>query len=229
MEECLYRRVFREMRPRTKLEVVVISYRRVATASSSIQLKEGRLEAQLSDVFRDATGSVKEALARILICKLLRRPIPAKHTDRYRRFLNRKDIVKRIEELRRERGRKRILPATGAYFDLVDVFEELNLKFFFGLMARSELGWSPGRSRSILGHYDAAHHTIVISRWLDGKDVPRFVVEYVMYHEMLHLRYPEERSGSRRCVHTKAFREAEEQHPQFKAANEWIVAKAWRP
>lgn len=228
-EESLYRRVFHSLRPRTRLDAVVVRYRRLANASSSIQWKEGTLEAHLSDVFQQAPESVHEALAWILLCKLFRKQVPPRHLDRYRRFLNRKEVVRNVEQLRRERGHKRILPPQGAHFDLVELFEALNLHFFFGLMARPELGWSPARSRSILGHYDAAHHTIVISRWLDGADVPRFVVEYVMYHEMLHLRFPEDRSGSRRCVHTEEFKQAEKEYPFYRAANDWIVSKASRP
>ncbi|MFN7938897.1 MAG: M48 family peptidase [Bryobacteraceae bacterium] len=223
-EERLYARVFQELRPRTKLSGVVVRYRRLANASSSIQWKEGWLEAQLSDVFVGAPESVQEALAWILLSKLFRKEAPARHLDRYRRYLNRKEVVRSVEQLRRERGKKRILPAKGSYFDLVELFEDLNLQFFHGLMARPELGWSPGRSRSILGHYDAAHHTIVISSWLDGEEVPRFVVEYVMYHEMLHLKFPEERNGARRCVHTEEFRKAEREYPHYQAANDWIVA-----
>lgn len=225
VEESLYRRVFQALRPRTRLESVVIRYRRLANASSSVRWREGCLEVQLADVFQQAPESVQEALAWILLCKLFRRQVPARHLDRYRRYLNRNDVVRAVEQLRRERGRKRILPARGTYYDLVELFEDLNLRFFFGLMARPELGWSPAKSRSILGHYDAAHHTIVISRWLDGPGVPRYVVEYVMYHEMLHLRFPEQRTGSRRCVHTEEFRRAEREYPQFQAANEWIVMR----
>ena len=54
-EERLYARVFQELRPRTKLSGVVVRYRRLANASSSIQWKEGWLEAHLSDVFVGAT------------------------------------------------------------------------------------------------------------------------------------------------------------------------------
>ncbi|MBL8178695.1 MAG: M48 family peptidase [Bryobacterales bacterium] len=225
-EELLFADIFRQLRPRTRLDAVEVRYRRLANAASSVQWKDGRIQASLSDVFEHAPPNVQEALAWILLCKLFRKPAPAHFLNRYRRFLNRKEVVRTVEQIRRERGRKRILPPHGAHFDLIALFEDLNLRFFFGLMARPALGWSPNRSRTILGHYDAAHHTIVISRSLDGPAIPHFVVEYVMYHEMLHLRFPEERSGSRRCVHTESFRRAEREYPHFQAANDWIAANA---
>src|SRR5690349_21186854 len=97
-DESLYVQVFHEVRPRTKLEGVTVRYRRLANASSSIQWKEGRLEAQLADVFVQAPDTVKEALAWILLCKLFRKDTPAKYLDRYRRFLNRKEVIKSVEQ-----------------------------------------------------------------------------------------------------------------------------------
>ena len=58
----------------------------------------------------------------------------------------------------------------------------------------------------MLGHYDPSHNAIVLSRILDRSDTPRLAVEYVLFHEMLHLRYPAEHSGVRRCVHTRDFK-----------------------
>jgi hypothetical protein len=59
-------------------------------------------------------------------------------------------------------------------------------------------------------HYDPSHHAIILSRVLDSARVPRIAVEFVMYHEMLHIRYPVRHSASaRRCVHTPEFKRAE--------------------
>jgi predicted metal-dependent hydrolase len=63
----------------------------------------------------------------------------------------------------------------------------------------------------MLGHYDPSHNAIVLSRILDRPETPRQAVEYVLFHEMLHLRHPAELRGARRCVHTRAFKDAEKQ------------------
>jgi hypothetical protein len=116
------------------------------------------------------------------------------------------------------RGRKHVEPPQGRHFDLVEIFEELNLRYFFGLMARPSLGWSKQASRTMLGHYDPPHNAIVISRILDRPGTPRLALEYVMYHEMLHLRHPAEHQGARRCVHTRAFKDAEKRFERLKEA-----------
>ena len=77
-------------------------------------------------------------------------------------------------------------------------------------------------SRGILGHYDAPHNTIVISRLLDRPDVPRVAVEYVLFHEMLHLQHPVDHTGMRRRVHTREFRDAEKKFPRLKEAKELL-------
>ena len=85
-------------------------------------------------------------------------------------------------------------------------------------MARPILGWSPYASRTLLGHYDPSHNAIVLSRILDRPQTPPVAVDYVLFHEMLHLRYPAENRGARRCVHTRAFKEAEKQFDRLKEA-----------
>ena len=88
-------------------------------------------------------------------------------------------------------------------------------------MAKPELGWSLRRSRRTLGHCDASHNTIIVGKFLDAPGVPQLAVEYVMF-QMLHLRHPVERAGSRRCIHTPEFKVAERQFPQFAEAKELL-------
>jgi hypothetical protein len=102
------------------------------------------------------------------------------------------------------------------------VFDRLNRQFFDGLLGAPQLGWSRTASRSMLGHFDPSHNAIVISRIFDRPGAPLLALEYVMYHEMLHLRYPVDHRGARRKVHTRDFKEAEREFPQFKEAKEML-------
>ncbi len=95
-------------------------------------------------------------------------------------------------------------------YNLEEMFEDLNFHYFYGLMARPVLGWSRQISRTLLGHYDPPHNAIVLSGILDRAETPRLAVEYVLFHEMLHLRYPAEHKGARRCVHTAGFQRSRE-------------------
>lgn len=212
------RTLYREWKPRAAALEVRVEFCRYANANSRIRLADGVLHVKITDLLLEAPGPVLESLAEILMHKLFRRPVPRGSTERYRRYLSRHDVRTGLAALRQERGRKEVRPPQGQCYDLLELFETLNFRYFFGLMAHPALGWSLRDSRQTLGHYDPAHHAIVLSRALDRPEVPRLAVEYVMFHEMLHLRFPETQQGGRRCVHTREFRLAEKQFEGLAAA-----------
>jgi hypothetical protein len=214
----IYARVFRTLKPRTAPPRMEVLFCRFANANSFIRMEGDHIVVRLTDVLESAPAPILEALAYILLCKLFRRDVPAEYNHRYRRYLNRRDVRGRLDELRQQRGRKLITPAQGNFYDLEKVFEELNFRYFFGLMARPTIGWSRRASRVMLGHYDSSHNAIVLSSLLDRESVPRLAIEYVMFHEMLHMRYPVEHQGSRRCVHTRQFKDAEKQFERLREA-----------
>ena len=144
------------------------------------------------------------------------------HAERYRRYLNRKEMRHTLQLVRQTRGRKFVSGPKGSVYDLEEIFEDLNLRCFHGLMARPQLGWSRRPSRVMLGHYDPSHNAIILSRLLDQRQVPRLVVEYVLFHEMLHLRFPVKHRGARRCVHTREFKEAEQEFVHLKQAKDLL-------
>ncbi|HYO80372.1 MAG TPA: SprT-like domain-containing protein [Bryobacteraceae bacterium] len=220
--EQIYQRVFRLVRPRTPVPQVSVAYCEFANANSTIRLRDGVLEVKVTDLLRNAPPPVTEALAWILLCKLYRKPVPRACNHRYRVYLNRRDVRQQMERIKRERGRKQIVGPQGGTWDLQSIFEDLNVRFFGGMMARPELGWSRRPSRTTLGHYDPSHHAIVLSSILDRPEVPRLAVEYVMFHEMLHLRFPVDHRGARRCVHTPEFKAAERNFPGIDEAREML-------
>jgi len=212
------RQVFRVVRPRTPLPEITVEFCRFANANSFIQSKDGRLAFRITDALQSAPSQVLESLACILICKLFRKPVPAEQRERYNLYLNQQDVRRDLHLLRQTRGRKHISGPQGERFNLQEIFNETNEKFFGGLLAQPALGWSMHVSKTILGHFDPSHNAIIISRLLDKPNAPRLAVEYVMYHEMLHVRYPIETKGSRRRIHPKIFRDAEKLFPQLKEA-----------
>ena len=214
----IFIRVHREVRPRTLVPRIGVVYKRFANANSNVRLADGGITVNITDLLETAPAPVTESLAHILLGKLYRKPAAAQYEHRYRLYLNRKDIRHRIDEVRQTRGRKVHTGPRGAVHNLEDLFDELNMKHFGGMMARPALGWSPLRSRTRLGHFDPSHNMIVISRIFDDARAPRLTLEYVMFHEMLHLEYPVDHRGTRRCVHTRDFKAHEKLFPQFKEA-----------
>lgn len=214
----LLQETYRELRPRAPFPEFELQFYPFVTVNNTIRLAENRLKLRISDLLESAPEPVLKAIVHILLAKIYRRPIDAAHSSRYRRYIASRDMMEKAQRVRQMRGRKRLESAQGRYFDLDEVFETLNVRFFYGLLGRPQMSWSGERARHLLGHYDPAHNAIIISKVFDQAHVPRLAMEYIVYHEMLHLKHPVRIRGSRRCVHGKEFREDEKAFPQIDEA-----------
>ncbi len=213
---------YRALRPRAPIPPIYVRFYRFTTLNTTIRLREGQLRVSLSDLLEGAPEPVLRAIAHILLAKLYRKPVDPARARRYRRYTGSAAMVRHTELIRQTRGRKRVSTPRGIHYDLDEVFESLNTRFFHGLMGRPLLTWSEHSARRLLGHYDPAHNTIMISRVFDRPGTPRYAIEYLMYHEMLHLKHPVKSRNGRRCVHPPAFQAEEKLFPQLELAKAYL-------
>jgi len=216
--KAIFSEAYRELRPRAPFPEFHVEFFPFSNINNTIRLRQGKVLVRISDLLSGAPEDVLHAIAHILLAKLYRKQIETRHATRYRRYLGRRDVSRKAHLLRQQRGRKTLLTTRGRHYDLEVIFEDLNRRFFHGLLARPLMTWSRHSSRQSLGHYDPAHNTIVISRVFDRADMPRYALEYLVYHEMLHLKHPVKLKGSRRCVHPRAFVEEERLFPELEQA-----------
>jgi hypothetical protein len=184
----------------------MVSYRRV----------EGRLRFRLHHMFLGAHEPVVRALAGF--------------TGRNRRAHGRAidEYVRQNRELiRAAEPRVEIeLETRGRVHDLRDIYDGLNSRFF-GRSIEARIGWGrrapSGRRRSIkMGVYFHDQKVIRIHPALDDDRVPRYFVEMVVFHEMLHQVFPPASGDTgRRTVHGPQFREAERRFPAYDRARDW--------
>ena len=177
---------------------------------------------RVSDILEESPPEVLYALACILICKLYRRKSPEEQLRVYREYTLRPAVSNLSDLARRRRGFKVFTSPRGTTYDLTESFDHLNARYFEGHLERPRLSWSPGISRRVLGHHDHVHGTIVVSRVLDSQKIPRFVFEFVLYHEMLHIKHPPRHQGNRTIYHGPEFREDERRYERFKEAGQWL-------
>ncbi|HET9409993.1 MAG TPA: M48 family peptidase [Candidatus Sulfotelmatobacter sp.] len=218
----IFQEAYRELRPSFSPPEIRIEFYAFANVNNTIRLREGKLLVRLSDLLEGAPESVLQAIAHILLAKMYRQAIDRRQAVRYRRYVSSHDVAQKAHLVRQMRGRKLLRSPQGHFYNLEAIFEDLNTRFFHGLMARPQMSWSQQRTRRILGHYDPAHNAIIISRIFDHPQVPRYAVEYIVYHEMLHLKHPVRLRGSRRCVHSVEFQEEEKLFPQLAQANAFL-------
>lgn len=118
-----------------------------------------------------------------------------------------------------------LLESRGRCFELQELFDHINATYFGGqIVARIGWGRTPGRRRrkSIrLGVYDHKAKEIRIHPALDRPDVPRYFVEFIVFHEMLHQLFPSARDTGRHVHHPRAFRDRERAWPRYNAAITW--------
>lgn len=115
--------------------------------------------------------------------------------------------------------------APGTVYELREVFDSVNAAHFGGEL-HAALRW--GDYASLTSYQttrrapdDSSYHLITIAGVYDHPDVPRYAIESVMYHEMLHIAIPPTRAKSRRMVHGRAFRVAERAFPHYDSWERW--------
>ena len=218
----IFEHAYRELRPRAPAPAFDIRFFPFANLNNTIRLREGTARVRISDLLEGAPLSALEAIAHILLAKLYRKPIAPAQAARYRRYISSRTMSARTHLVRQMRGRKHVASPQGRVYDLHAIFDQLNARYFHGLLGRPQMTWSRDHARNSLGHYDPAHNTIVVSRIFDRPSVPRYAVEYLVYHEMLHLKHPVKLRGSRRCVHSSQLQAEEALFPHLERAKDFL-------
>lgn len=111
----------------------------------------------------------------------------------------------------------------GRHHDLAQSFDRVNAAYFQGRLTPPRLTWSRTVTVRKMGHYQPAKDTVMISLTLDNPEVPEWVLDYVVYHEVLHRELGIQVVNGRRYVHTPAFREAERRFSHQKEAEEFLT------
>lgn len=188
----------------------------------TIRIRSGQVYVRLSDVCKDCPPEAMRALAFVLVARLLGKKIPAVHDRTYRDYSLTPEVMRSSDIARRRRGRKMISSAQGSTYDLDKMFARLNRKYFDANLEKPTITWSQRKTRSILGHHDRVYETITISKSLDSPQVPDWFVEYILYHEMLHIKHSARMINGRRYYHTAAFRLDERRFAKYEDAQRWL-------
>lgn len=225
----IFQSVFLEWNPTAPLPHFDIRHYPYTTLSHTIRLRGSTLKVRLSHLFKGAPRSVIRATAQILFAKLYQNRAPREALNSYHHFVEVNQHKFRVLLSARLSSAPALRPPRGRHQDLDKVFNRLNHRYFHHQLPKPGLHWSRRSGQSKLGEYQNLRHAIVINRRFDSDSVPAFVLEYLMFHEMLHLKHSAEIRNGRRVVHTSAFRKEEKQFEYFAAAKEWIRKRTQQP
>ncbi|MFV0387430.1 MAG: hypothetical protein ACK5NT_01640 [Pyrinomonadaceae bacterium] len=224
----LYRRNLLSIRGSTSAPDIFISFYPYVGINHTIRVRDGIIYVRISDLFTEAPVEIHDALSRILLSKLFKKRVPPDARNTYAEFINNEDFRKRARVQRRKRGKKRLTSPKGNVYDLNQMFEKLNLIYFAGKLEMPVLSWSEQKTFRRLGNYDLTHDAVTLSRSLDSREVPKFVVEFVLYHEMLHKFHGAVEKNGRLYFHTSAFKRDEKRFSFYDEAEEWIEQNAYK-
>ena len=184
----------------------------------TIRRREDVVYVRFSDLLRRAPSAVLEGAAALLLARVYRRKAPPSLVEPYMEYARSGRTRSRMNRMRRGRVRLAAASPRGEHFDLENIFDELNENYFSGGLKRPHIGWSTKKWRRQFGCYDPGPNHILLNRRMDHPAVPRYAVEYVLFHEMLHVKHPTRRSGCSLVSHSREFREEEKRFAEFERA-----------
>lgn len=225
----IFQSVFKEWNPSSSLPSIEIRFYRYTSLSHTIRLRDGAIKVRLSHLFQGAPGPVIRAVARILFSKLYQHRVPRAALQRYHQFVEKnqarfRQLLSQPSLFDRPHSQSR-----GHHQDLEKIFSRLNQRYFRPPLSKPTLRWSLRGTETKLGEYQSLRHAIVINRRFDRASVPPYVLEYLMFHEMLHMKHAAEIRQGRRRVHTRDFRKEEKAFEHYERARNWIQKLTRRP
>jgi hypothetical protein len=147
-----------------------------------------------------------------------------------RQYANSESFQKVYSLLDGEKKKRHSQPL-GQVYNLEQIYQQVNQEYFQGQLEKPGLVWSKVLTYRTFGHYNVQSDTVTVSRSLDNPNVPHYVVDYIMYHELLHKKLGIKTSGKRRLAHTTEFRTYEKSFKKFQDAKTFLekLAKKLSP
>ena len=218
----IFHRIFTRLGCQGRPPHFVVDLYPYANLAHTMRLREETAHVRLSDILRDAPMPVIEAAAAILLGQMYRRRVPIELRDLYRQFALAHSTRRHIARVRRKRARRIVHNPRGAAHDLAPMFAALNLEYFGGRLRSPRLGWSARPWRSQFGCFDPSLGQIVMNNRLDRTDVPSYAVEFILYHEMLHVKHPLRAAACGLQAHSAEFRAEEKLFNQYARARKFL-------
>ncbi|UCE91742.1 MAG: hypothetical protein JSV90_00900 [Methanobacteriota archaeon] len=189
---------------------------------------DGVLAFRISDYMRGSSQPVMESLAWYLLCRARGADCPKGMEERYLRHVRTREFWSNRRDQYLGRAKNLAFRAMGNERDLGAAFDHVNKHYFDGSVERPELAWASGSPRTRVGFFHVPLGVRAVNRALDSARVPRYVLEFVVYHELLHSLLDVEDGVSRRVRHTPEFRRREKVFERYDDARKWLTRIARR-
>lgn len=192
----LAERAFSELFPgRQNNRELKIKYSRAFNAyNANVKYTPYSMTFKLSYDWKKVSDEIKMGLIQLLLLKIYKEKKRTLNIDLYEKF------IKSVGDYSL---------ATESDPVLEESFKRVNEKYFYGMLDQPNLRWGQD-SFSKLGCYEYGANMVTISNIFSGEDKQaQELLDYIMYHELLHKKHKFHTKGGRSYHHTKHFKEKE--------------------
>ncbi len=162
--------------------------------NANVKYTGNNLTFNLSKHWKPISSDIKIGLIQSLLLKLFKEKKSTINMDMYNIFMKKIHLA---------------APKTKSDPILEDSFNRVNNQYFYGLIEQPNLAWN--NSNYKLGSYEYGSDTITITSNLKNQD--KELLDYVMYHEILHKKHKFKSKNGRNHYHDKEFRQKEKKFP----------------
>jgi len=170
--------------------------RRLGDFNANISMRFNQIAVRLNLQWKDIDEEIKIGLIQHLLLKIFKKRMNTRNIELYNNF------VKNIPLL---------IPKTKSEPALENSFQRVNQKFFSSTLEQPNLQWGQQAYRK-LASYNFHNDTVTVSTIFN--DARQEVLDYLMYHELLHKHHKFQHNAGRSSFHTREFKQAEELYPQ---------------
>lgn len=161
--------------------------------NANVKYRPNHLEFRLSHLYADVSEEIVIGLIQSLLLRIFKKKASTINIELYDKF------IRNLPKYSRTTKTDPVLEAS---------FARVNEKYFYGFLERPNLAWG-GHTLTQLGSYHYASDTITLSRILEKEPG---LLDYVMYHEMLHKKHQFFSKDGRSYHHTRLFRQKEREY-----------------
>lgn len=177
---------------------------------------------RISDYLDESPDEVLSSLGWYLMSKALGRKCLPRRTEAYIEYSRSRALWQPKKELYLRRARALSVCTKGETRNLSVVFDYVNACYFEGRFGSPTLAWADESPSRRLGFYFEPMDLMAVNKVLDSPSVPRYVLEFVVYHEMLHCAVSPRGTPSRRIYHSNEFRKRERAFSMYGDAQRWL-------
>ena len=213
----LIQRSFQELFPSKILEYQTkINYnKKLGDFNANVRLQDNRLQINMNYKWKEIDEEIQIGLMQHLLLKLFAKRYRIKSKTTFNIELY-NTFIKKIPQM---------TEITEAEPALVLSFYRVNEQFFHSLLDQPNLKWGQA-TRSKLAHYNFHNDTVVLSSIF--QEAPENIIDYLMYHELLHKKQQFYTKNNRSYFHTTAFKQAEDQFPNKQKIEQEINQIIWQ-